>query len=96
VSRKSVPFGAPNGSPGAAGPTGGGPRAPDVIEARSDEWVSDRNSWAKESAARAVPGLLLDLAAERSLTEIVMLSMFTPVALGWFWLIHAMSWRARF
>ena len=40
--------------------------------------------------------LLLDLAAERSLTEIFTLSMLTPMTLTWFWLVNAMSGRVRF
>jgi hypothetical protein len=90
VSRKSVPFTVLNGSPGA----GGRRLAPEVIDAHSDEWVSDRNS-ARDSAAGPAPGLLLDLAAERGLAETIALSVFTPVALGWFWLTHAMSGRVR-
>ena len=91
MSRKSVPFTVPNGSQ----PAGGRRPAPRMIDAHSDEWVSDRNS-ARDSAASPASGLLLDLAAERSLTEIVALSLFTPVTLGWFWLMHAMSGRVRF
>jgi hypothetical protein len=71
-------------------------RGPELIEAQSDEWVSDRNNGVKDPGARPGAGLLLDLAAERSLTEIVVLSMLTPVTLSWFWLINAMSGRPRF
>jgi hypothetical protein len=39
-------------------------------------------------------GLKLDLAAERSLTEVIALGMIAPLALGWFWLMNAMSGRA--
>jgi hypothetical protein len=95
VSRKSAPFTAPGG---AAPPDGaaGRRRSPEVIDARVDEWVSDRNTCAKESHSRPGPSLVLDLAAERSLTEIFALSMLTPITLGWFWLMCAMSGRARF
>ena len=40
-------------------------------------------------------GLTLDLAADRSLAEVIALSMFAPIALGWFWLLNAMSGRVR-
>ena len=51
----------------------------------------------KADPARSLArSLVLDLAAERSLTEVVALCMLTPVALYWFWLMHAMSGRARF
>ena len=39
--------------------------------------------------------MILDLAAERSLTEIMALAMLVPVALYVFWLIHAMDGRVR-
>jgi hypothetical protein len=96
VSRKSVPFTVPGGAARPDGPAGGRRPAPGVIEAHSDEWVSDRNDGTKPWDARSASGLLLDLAAERTLTEIVVLSMLTPLTLTWFWLINAMSGRARF
>ena len=92
MSRKSVRFTMPNGSPCDAGPAGGAHCSPKVIEARSEEWVSNRESKTKESAS----GLLLDLAAERGLTEIVVLSMMMPIALSWFWLMHTIRGRMRF
>ena len=70
-------------------------RAPELINAHSDEWVSDRNSGVKD-APRSSPGLMLDLAAERSLTEVAALSVLAPFALGWIWLLNAMHGRARF
>ena len=89
MSRKSVPFSVPDGA-------GRSRRAPDVIEAHTDEWVSDRNSGTKDDARRPSPTLLLDLAAERGLAEAVALSMLAPMAIGWFWMMNAMSGRARF
>ncbi len=89
MSRKSVPFSVPEGA-------GRGRRAPGVIEAHTDEWVSDRNSGAREKAGDPNPSLLLDLAAERSLAEVMALSMLAPFALGWFWLMHATTGRVRF
>ncbi len=92
MSRKSTPFTVPGG---AAPPDGasGRRRSPEVINARVDEWVSDRNT---RSNSRPGPSLVFDLAAERSLTEIFTLSMLMPITLGWFWLMYAMSGRARF
>ena len=37
----------------------------------------------------------IDLAAERSLIEVVSLSFLVPFALGWFWFVNAMNRRAR-
>jgi hypothetical protein len=93
MSRKSVPFSVPEG---AARPAVDrrSRREPGLIDAQTDEWVSDRNSGAQDSAAG--PGLVFDLAAERSLIEIAALGVMIPFALGWFWLINAMSGRMRF
>jgi len=55
--------------------------------------VSDRNSGAQDAAPG--PGLVFDLAAERSLIEIAALGVMIPFALGWFWLTNAMSGRMR-
>ena len=67
---------------------------PETIEAHSDEWVSDRNSGREGRSARA-PGLVFDLAAERSLMEVAALGVLIPMTLGWFWLLNAMSGRTR-
>ena len=96
MSRKSVPFTVPGGAGRPDAPAGGRRAAPEIIEAHSDEWVSDRNDGTKRADARSASSLLLDLAAERSLTEIFTLSMLTPVTLTWFWLVNAMSGRVRF
>jgi hypothetical protein len=95
MSRKSVPFSVPEG---AARPVGDrrGSREHAFIDAHSDEWVSDRNSGAKDAPTGAGPSLVLDLAAERTLMETAILCMLTPMALGCFWLLNAMSGRARF
>jgi hypothetical protein len=67
-----------------------------VIDAHSDEWVSDRHDGTSETPKHAAAAsLVLDLAAERSLSEVFALSMLTPFALGWFWLMNAMSGRVR-
>ena len=91
MSRKSVRFTVRGGPAAGEGP-GGAPRGPETIDARSDEWVSDRNTGAAAAGPRE---LVLDLAAERSLTEIWAISLLTPMALGWFWLVHAMNGRVR-
>ena len=91
MSRKSVPFSM------SAKPAKPGRPPPDiVIDAHSDDWVSDRHAGGEERPAGAAPGLTLDLAAERGLTEVFALSLLAPVALGWFWLMHAMAGRVRF
>jgi len=95
MSKKSVPFFAPEGAARPASAAAARRRGHDEIEARSDEWVSDRNDAANRTA-RPWADLVIDLAAERSLTEVVALSMLAPLALGWFWLMNAMSGRARF
>jgi hypothetical protein len=87
VSRKSVPFSM------AARAAGSGRPPPDmVIDAHSDDWVSDRHAPGDEPS---IPGLTLDLSAERGLMEVLVLSFAAPFALGWFWLIHAMAGRVR-
>ncbi len=90
MSRKSVPFSASAKPAGAARPP------PDiVIDARADDWVSDRHARGDESR-RAASCLTLDLAAERGLMEVFALSLIAPIALGWFWLLRAMMGRVRF
>ena len=95
MSRKTIAFSMPATARGEA--AGAGKRAPDLmIEAGSDDWVSDRNLRAEETSARAAgPSLILDLAAERSLIEVMALSCLAPFALGWFWLVNAMAGRMR-
>ena len=95
MSRKSVPFTVPEGAARTEGSPRGRRRTPDVIHAHSDEWVSDRNSGAQDAAPGPGPGLVFDLAAERSLVEIAALGVMIPFALGWFWLINTMNGRMR-
>ena len=93
MSRKSVPFSMPEG---AARPGGADPRRrkPEVIDAETDEWVSDRNSGVKDSApSPSDPGYVVDLSAERSLKDIAVLTVLTPIALGWFYLVNTMRKR---
>jgi hypothetical protein len=71
------------------------------IDAKTDEWVRDRPSRgaAGLSPAPEPPPMrgvaTIDLAAERNLTEAMMLSFIVPVALGWFWFAHALARRQR-
>ncbi len=90
MSRKSVPFSVPSRpSDGPRGVAG-------VIDAHSDEWVSDRNGGTQDAPAQSGPGFVIDLAAERSFAETLTLCGLAPFALTWFWLAHAMNGRARF
>ena len=94
MSRKTIAFSMPAA---AREPAGAGGRAPDiVIDAGSDDWVSDRNIRAEEPRTPAAgPSLILDLAADRSLMEVMALSFFAPFALGWFWWVKALTGRMR-
>ena len=93
--RKSVPFSVPNGATRTG--EARGRRSPEAIDAHFDEWVSDRNSGEPRSQpSEDDASLMLDLAAERSLTQVIALSMFAPLALGWFWLKNALRGRVRF
>ncbi len=70
------------------------------IDKESDKWVRDRDVRLKVDPAPAPPSAreslaTIDLAAERSLMEVVSLSFLLPIALGWFWLVNAMNRRAR-
>jgi hypothetical protein len=86
--RKTVPFSVPAKS----NPTEG-----DItIEAGSDAWVSERGGHGGEASThRAAASLILDLAAERGLIEVVALSILAPFALGFFWLMNAAAGRVR-
>jgi hypothetical protein len=89
VSRKTVSFSVPARGAGSR-------RAPNVvIEAHSDDWVSDRHDRGEDKPA-AAPSLILDLAAERGLVEVFALSLLAPFALGFFWLVNAITGRVRF
>ena len=101
MSKKTVSFSVPDQGRGSREPAGGAPKrraAGVLIEAHADDWVSDRHNHADEAPAKnpAVPGLILDLAAERGLMEVFVLSMLAPFALGFFWLVRAMAGRVRF
>ena len=97
-----VSFAMPAGAPRARKPE---PIALDALSAshrsggaRPDDWVRDRDLAAPPSLADdalAPPRILLDVAAERSLMEVLSLSFLMPFALGWFWWINALAGRAR-
>jgi hypothetical protein len=110
VSRKTIAFTMPAREP-RAGEQGldevdrpSGRRAPlgaDGPGAESDDWVRDRDFGrasepASPALAAARASLVIDLAAERSLVEVMALSVLAPFALGWFWLMNAVSRRYRF
>jgi hypothetical protein len=60
--------------------------------------VRDRDLSAGTSPAGdalAPPRVLLDVAAERGLIEVLSLSLLVPFALGWFWFVNAWAGRGR-
>jgi hypothetical protein len=78
--------------------------APEGQDAGSDDWVRDRSVRIAGDHARALhflPALpaaagtsvMIDLASERNLVEVMSLSFFLPFALGWFWFANAMRRR---
>jgi hypothetical protein len=100
VSRKTIAFSMP------AKPAAAREAEPPPLEvlARpdSDEWVRERDFVAAAPRADGPAGppgarsVLLDLTAERSLTEVIALAAIAPIALYWFWLVNAMAGRVRF
>lgn len=102
MSKKTVSFTMPASAPRSRKPE---PLALEVPSApygsaggRPDDWVRDRDlaapPWFSDDAL-APPRILLDVAAERSLIEVLSLSFLMPFALGWFWWINALAGRAR-
>jgi hypothetical protein len=73
------------------------------IDARTDDWVRDRPSLdaAAVPEPRQLPvsafgaSVTINLAADRTLMEVMTLSVMAPFALGWFWFAHAMARRQR-
>jgi len=68
------------------------------IDKESDKWVRDRDVRLEVDPAPAFAreaGVTIDLAAERSLTQVVSLSFLVPFALGWFWFVKAVNRRIR-
>jgi hypothetical protein len=106
VSKKTVPFSMPASAPRSrkqepvALDEPSSPRAEpsDFAGARPDDWVRDRDFVAGPSPADdalAPPRVLLDVAAERSLMEVLALSFLVPFALGWLWWVNAWAGRGR-
>lgn len=89
MSKKSVAISLPAKTPRAA-------QTP--APSHSEDWVREQDVHAGEDpmAMRPASRLVLDIAAERSLVEVMTLSALVPVALGWFWLMNATSGRMRF
>ncbi|MGA8713701.1 MAG: hypothetical protein WB647_11840 [Roseiarcus sp.] len=102
MSKKTVSFAMPAGAPRARKPESIALEALSASHrsagARPDDWVRDRDlaapPWFSDDAL-APPRILLDVAAERSLIEVLSLSFLMPFALGWFWWINALAGRAR-
>ena len=70
---------------------------PPARRGASEEWVRDPDFGGADPMAMSRPkNFVVDLAAERTLFEVLVLSAFVPLALGWFWLAKAMRGRARF
>ena len=85
--RKTVSFSVPAKS---------SPERDIMIEAGSDDWVSDRHGHGDEASTHpAAPSLILDLSAERGLIEVFALCVLAPFALGFFWLMNAAAGRVR-
>lgn len=99
MSRKTVAFSVP----APRGPSSGAADSGSQTANSPDAWVRDRAIASPEEPPENRPewlgraaGPTIDLAAERTLSEVVLLSFLAPFALGWFWLLHAMAGRARF
>jgi hypothetical protein len=60
---------------------------PPARRGASEDWVRNPDFGGADpmSMSRA-QSLVVDLAAERTLFEVLLLSAFVPLALGWFWL----------
>ena len=105
MSRKTVPFSMPASAPRSrkselvALDEPSGPRAAaGDAGARPDDWVRDRDFAAGPlplDDALAPARVLLDLAAERTLAEVLSLTFLVPFALGWFWFVNAWAGRGR-
>ena len=106
MSKKTVPFTMPASAPRSRkqeplaldAPSRPRAGASDFAGARPDEWVRDRDFVAgplPADDALAPTRVLLDLAAERTLAEVLSLSFLLPFALGWFWWVNAWAGRGR-
>jgi hypothetical protein len=106
VSKKTVPFSMPasaprsrkSGSVALDEPSRPPVEPSDFAGARPDDWVRDRDFVAgplPKDDALAPTRVLLDLAAERTLAEVLSLSFLLPFALGWFWWVSVWAGRGR-
>jgi hypothetical protein len=71
-----------------------------AIVAQPDDWVRDPDfrpaDFIDPMSVGGAARVVLDLAAERTLIEVMMLSALVPFALGWYWFLNASMGRARF
>ena len=109
MSKKTIPFKMPAGEPRSEQALNGGavtldesggsaPEAGGITQAAdADRWVREREVEPTRtfSPLAAAPRLMLDLAAERGLPQVLALSLLTPSMLGWYWAAHAMKRYAR-
>jgi len=106
VSKKTVSFSVPARTPRARDErlADADKRSREIATAaHPDDWVRDADHRASADApgaedpmaVRRGRALTLDLAAERSLMEVIALSFLVPFALGWVWFLHAMTGRVR-
>jgi hypothetical protein len=106
VSKKTVSFALPSKearrreAPGLE--AAGEMLANEAGEAGADAWVKVENDPTAEpfrlnhTFDGGSPTFVVDLAAERSLTEVIGLGVLAPFALGWFWFMNAIAGRPRF
>ncbi len=105
MSKKTIAFTMPAGgssprdlvpSPARDDPASEGASVLRPVRAPSDDWVRERDLAADPAPAGNAPArVVLDLTTERTLIEVAALSFLVPFALGWYWLINAMSGRAQ-
>jgi hypothetical protein len=97
MSRKSIKINLPAASAGEAAD----PAPAEPIEAQGDSWIRAEAPAALEPprvfvyAEPARAGVMLDLSAERTLPEIVTLSLAMPYMLGFWWLMNSLERRRR-
>lgn len=77
------------------------------ISTQSDQWV-ERRAVARTSEPASTTGAkpgpkpeamrsaILDVTAERSFQEVILLTLIVPPMLGWFWIFNSMNRIARF
>jgi hypothetical protein len=104
VSRKTIAFSVPAARAAEVIANSARSRGNGVPD-RPDAWVRERalivpanptELPAFAANPRPADPFVLDLAADRTLPEVFFLSLLTPWALGWFWLLRAMTAKPRF